>query len=469
MNYAAFLGRKRHLADAQGFKPTWIPDSLYGFQAETVRWAVRQGRAAIFADCGLGKTPMQLAWAQNVVRHTNKPVLILTPLAVGSQTMREAEKFGVPAARLRTGGDPGRAIVAVTNYEQLQHCDPAAYAGVVCDESSILKNFDGATRQRVTEFCRTLRYRLLCTATAAPNDTIELGTSSEALGELGYADMLSQFFVNDESSIAPLSHATKWRFKPHAEPVFWRWLASWARAFRSPEDIGYPADGFRLPSLETPVQTVAASRPLDGHLFTMPARTLQEQRQERRATLEKRCEAVAALATSHDRPFVAWCHLNDEGKLLARLIPDAVEISGADSDERKEEVFEGFASGAVRVLVTKPRIGGFGMNWQHCSDLSLFPSHSYEQYYQAIRRCWRFGQQRPVTATVITTEGEGDVLGNLQRKAAAADAMFASIVQAMADARRRRRAPEPPTRLECPPWIRSSPTITRSTTATVAS
>jgi hypothetical protein len=248
--------------------------------------------------------------------------------------------------------------------------------------------------------------------------------------------MLSMFFTNDEGTIAPMSYASKWRFKPHAGQPFWQWLCSWARAVRKPSDLGCDDGPFQLPSLSERVSIVQASRPADGRLFVSPARNLHEQRWERRATLTERCDRVAAIATSHGRPFVAWCHLNDEGDRLERLIPDAVQVSGADEDDAKIEKFEAFQSGQARVLITKPKIAGFGLNWQHCSDLSLFPSHSYEQYYQAIRRCWRFGQTREVLVDIVSTEGEADVLGNLQRKAVEADRMFAEMVNAMSSAMR---------------------------------
>jgi hypothetical protein len=297
-----------------------------------------------------------------------------------------------------------------------------------------LKNFDGVTKATVTEFMRNLPFRLLCTATAAPNDYIELGTSSEALGQLGYMDMLSMFFKNDEGSIHPLSYASKWRFKPHAAGSFWRWLCSWARAARKPSDLGFADDRFVLPPLEERVTITKTSRPFDGKLFVTPASNLHEQREERRATIRERCETAARLNAAHHRPYLSWCHLNDEGAMLKALCPDAVEVSGADEDEAKIEKFEAFSLGQVRGLITKPKIGGFGLNWQHCADMTTFPSHSYEQYYQGIRRCWRYGQTRPVTVDVISTEGESDVLGSLRRKSAAADRMFAEMIAAMHDA-----------------------------------
>jgi hypothetical protein len=458
MNYQAFLDNKAQLATDAGFAPLWMPDFLFDFQAHLLDWGIRKGRPAIFADCGLGKTPMQLVWAENVVRHTNKPVLVLTPLAVGSQTVREGAKFGIECHRSSDG--TVKPNITVTNYERLHHFTPDAFAGVVCDESSILKNFDGATKEAVTEFMRRIPYRLLCTATAAPNDYIEFGTSSEALGGLGYMDMLSRFFKNDQNSLHPatrtqhhgLNMSGKWRFKPHAERPFWRWMASWARAVRKPSDLGFHDGKFQLPNLIVNAHAVQASRPLDGYLFTVPAHGLSEQRSERRHTIQERCERVAELADTQ-KPMVAWCHLNSEGDLLEEMIPDAVQVSGADSDEEKEERFEAFASGQIRCLVTKPVIAGFGLNWQHCAHMTMFPSHSFEQYYQSTRRCWRFGQTQDVTVEIITTEGEADVMQNLTRKAEAAGRMFDMIVQEMGQELSIHTTNGYHARLETPAWL----------------
>jgi hypothetical protein len=449
-SYDAFLDRRARFVDGNGFDVA-PPSFLFDFQSQLVRWALKRGRAAIFADCGLGKTPMQLTWADAVVRHTNRPVLVVAPLSASAQTLEEAQKFGIDAERSRDGSRSGQTRVVITNYERLHLFDHGEYAGMVCDESSILKNFDGVTKAAVTEFMRRMTFRLLCTATAAPNDYIELGTSSEALGELGFMDMISRFFTNDESSLSPMSSNTKWRLKGHAQVPFWRWMCSWARAVRRPSDLGCADGRFVLPPLEVRVTTLASERPFTGKLFVTPAATLQEQREERRATIRSRCEHVAAVA-SHNDPFVAWAHLNDEADLLECLIPGAVQVSGSDADEAKEEKFHAFTSGQVRALVTKPKIGAFGLNWQHCAHMSFFPSHSYEQYYQAVRRCWRFGQARPVVVDVVTTEGESDVMQNLQRKADAADRMFKVMVDEMAHASgvADRRALSP---FEAPLWL----------------
>lgn len=444
-SYADFLAARAQLANAGGFEPIAMPDHLFDFQRVLVDFAVRQGRAALFADCGMGKTPMALAWARNVHEHTGKAVLLLTPPAVGAQFVAEAEKFGHEAAIDRSGR--AAAPVTVTNYEQLHKFDPHDFAGTVCDESSILKSFDGATKAAVTEFMRRQPYRLLATATAAPNDYTELGTSSEALGGLGYMDMLTRFFINKDRSISSrgrshfrmtnnptdISGAVKWRLKGHAEKPFWRWVATWARAIRKPSDYGFDDGAFVLPELVERVTTVQPRTTSTRSLIELPAVGLREEREETRRTLEERCEAAAA-ALDGAKHGVAWCHLNDESRLLAELIDGAVEVAGADSDYAKEEKLAAFTRGDIRVLVTKPSIGAWGLNWQHAHRMTYFPSHSYEQMYQAVRRMWRFGQTRPVEVDFITTPAGADVLANLRRKAAAADAMFSELVAHMNDA-----------------------------------
>jgi hypothetical protein len=427
-DYDAFLERKTHIGTNSGFEPLWMPDFLFPFQRELVRWSLVKGRAAIFADCGLGKTPMQLVWAQNVLERTCKPVLVLTPLSVGAQTVREAEKFGIEAKQSRDGSI--NAPIVVTNYQQLHKFDWQAFGGVVCDESSILKNFDGQIKSQVTAFLRKLPYRLLCTATAAPNDYIELGTSSEALGELGFMDMLNRFFKKAEATTSRSDEFRSgiYRFRGHSESHFWRWVCSWARAVRKPSDLGFDDSTYRLPELQC-VEHVIKSRTRNPEmLFDMPAIGLKEQRAERRRTIEERCESVAKLVSKTGKPAVTWCHLNDEGKMLEQMIPGAVEVAGSHSDEFKEEAFEAFVAGKIRVLISKPIIAGFGLNWQHCHHQTFFPSHSFEQWYQAIRRCWRFGQKHPVQVDIVSSEGEAGVLGNLNRKAEQCDRMFGTMV-----------------------------------------
>ncbi len=451
--YAAFLEGKTHAGAMHGFEPTFMPPELFDFQVDLTTWAVRKGRAAIFADCGLGKTPMQLAWAENVHRHTSRPVLVLTPLAVSAQTLREAAKFDIPAVRADEAiAGPG---INVSNYERLHHFEPSDFAGVVLDESSILKSFNGARRQQITQFMRKIPYRLLATATAAPNDYVELGTSAEALGEMGHMDMLNKYFKNDMNNSATrrmYGEAPKWRFKGHAETPFWRWVTSWARAIRKPSDLGYDDGRFILPPL-TERKHLVDVNPIDlGRLFDMPAATLEEQRDESRRSITERCEHVASL-TNHGQPALVWCHLNEEAKLLADMIPGAIEVAGQHTDTQKEDRLLGFADGKHRVLVTKPRIGAWGLNFQHCAHITYFPSHSYEQYYQAVRRSWRFGQQREVVVDVIYTEGQKKVFQNLTRKSGQADAMFGALVREMNNSIAHRVTRDYPHQERMPSWL----------------
>lgn len=453
--YEDFLAGKAQVATRGGFAPVYMPDFLMDFQAALTEWAVQQGRALLMEDCGLGKTPQELVWAENAVRHTNKPALLLTPLAVAGQMVREGEKFGIEVRRCNDGR-PKPGVINVTNYEKLHLFDPGDFGGAVCDESSILKDFAGQRRREITAFLRRMRYRLLATATAAPNDYTELGTSSEALGYLGHMDMLGRFFKNDlgNASIGRgyLGKTNRWRFRGHAERPFWQWVASWSRALRRPSDLGFANHGFQLPPLEEREHIVEARTIPEGWLFAVPAVTMEEQREEARRTLRERCEAAARLV-DHDLPAVVWCNLNAEGDLLENLIPGAVQVSGADPDEAKEEKLLAFSAGQIQKLVTKSMINGFGLNWQHCSHTVVFPTHSYERYYQLVRRFWRFGQTRPVRVDVVATEGQGGVLANLQRKAAAADRMFERLVEEMNNALHVERAREFTIPEEVPTWL----------------
>ncbi len=445
IDYSTFIERKSQLGSNAGFEPLFMPDFLFPFQRALIEWAVRKGRCAIFADCGLGKTPMQLVWAQNVVERTCKPVLVLTPLSVGAQTAREADKFGIEAKQSRDG--QVAAPITITNYQQLHKFDWQQFGGVVCDESSILKNFDGALKGQITEFMRKLPYRLLCTATAAPNDYIELGTSSEALGELRRVEMMAHFFNHDGGD------TSKWRLKKHAaKHLFWQWICTWARAVCKPSDLGFPDDAYKLPPLQIAEHIIRAKTPNPDFLFDMPAVGLDEQRKERRRTIDERCEMAAALCDT-GKPALAWCHLNEEGHLLEKLIPGAVEVEGADSDEFKEETVEAFVKGEIRVIVSKPQIFGFGMNFQHCAHQTFFPSHSFEQWYQAIRRCWRFGQKNPVRVDVISSEGEAGVLANMNRKAAQAEQMFSRLVELINNELRIEKRQEHKNQPIIPSWL----------------
>lgn len=642
--YADFLAAKGQRNTGHGFEPTDSPGHLFDFQRELVTWAVRQGRGAIFADCGMGKTPMELAWAQAVHEHTGKPVLFLTPLAVGFQICSEAEKFGHEAARSRNGKPA--ASITVTNYEQAAKFAPRDFGGIVCDESSAIKAFDGTTRAVVTELMREMPYRLLGTATAAPNDYLELGTSSEALGELGYTDMLTRFFVNDQrtassrSNFAASGRSVGWRFKGHAQEPFWRWVASWARAIRRPSDYGYDDGAFVLPALVERVHVVEAMTAREGTLFDVPAVGLSEEREEARRTLAERCEKAAEIVERRHEVSVVWCNLNSEGDLLERLIPRSIQVKGSDSVSVKEKAAEWFAGqrcicndpefsaklavwdgnlstrrtgggntrrtqtsaldalakqevakktantcasttkptarstgeaqsskpsttdadasdtpttpstgnasssrpeappssgtpGSVetsaslsrtttaslfhkkagaqsavlpstesadspstiatkpvrsedcsaalatrasatlgmtpsdltapgctcgyidgrRRLISKASIFGWGLNFQHCAHVVYFPTHSYESMYQAIRRCYRFGQTRPVEVDFITTVGGENILRNLQRKAASADAMFDALIAHMNDALRIQRRHNYSNEIEVPQWL----------------
>lgn len=454
-DYSVFLERKTQLGGDHGFVPASLPDFLFDFQRALVDWSIRKGRGAIFADCGMGKTPMQLVWASELCRHTGKPVLIVTPLAVGAQTIEEAAKFHIGAAR--SGDGQVADTITITNYERLEKFNPADFGGVVCDESSAIKSFDGVRRALVTDFMRKLPHRLLCTATAAPNDYIELGTSSEALGYLGHLDMLQRFFKNEQGNAVKTNRrwsGAKWRFKGHARERFWRWVCSWARAVRKPSDLGFSDDRFHLPPLIERDHVVVARSPAEGRLFDMPAVGLWEEREELRRTMKERCERAAMLATAHGRPVVVWCNLNPEGDLLERLIPGAIQVAGSNSLEEKEERFMAFSHGQARVLITKPKIGAWGLNWQHCSDVVFFPTHSYEQYYQAVRRCWRFGQTRPVLVEVVAPESGRGIMENLQRKAKAADQMFVELVAAMNHALTIERREYGRTTVEVPQWLR---------------
>lgn len=449
--YRRMVEAKTHLAGEFGFSPVYDNPHCHDFQRHLIEWALRQGRAATFADCGLGKTLMQLVWAENVHRKTAKPVLILAPLSVSSQTVEEAAKFGMEAARSQDGRLPDGAGIVTTNYERLHHFDAGDFGGVVCDESSILKNFDGAIKAQITRFMRKVPYRAMYTATPSPNDYTELGTSSEALGDMAYMDMLAAFFKSNDDTLHPAHIGQQWRFKGHAEPHFWRWVASWARAVRRPSDLGFADDGWTLPELRE-VRHEVKSKPLDGQLFAMPVRGLPQEREERKATIRERCEMAAEVLTSHDCG-VAWCHLNAEADLMTELLPGGVNLSGADSDDAKEEKFRAFRCGEIRFLVTKPKIAALGVNWQHCAACTYFDDYSYEQYYQAVRRFWRYGQTRPVTVHQVGTSSLAHVSASRKRKAEAADAMFAQMMAHMIDAQKHRRIFGNGEGVKVPTWI----------------
>lgn len=443
--YRAFISRKERMTPSEGFSPIWLPDFLFGFQSHCAEWAIRRGRAALIEDCGLGKTPQLLVYAENVARHTNKNVLILTPLAVSGQTIKEGEKFGVEVKQSRDGQSKGKITVA--NYERLHLFNPHEFVGVICDEASILKNYSGATRNAIIAFLRDAKYRLLCSATPSPNDYTELGNCVEALGVMRRVEMLSMYFIHDSADTGT------WRLRGHGEDAFWRFVASWARAVRKPSDLGFDDGDFILPELRMKQHTLE-SKALDGWLFPSVALTLDEQRKERRATLQTRCEKVAELANANSDHFIAWCSLNAESELIAKLTKNCIELTGSMSVDEKEEILEAFSAGKIENLVTKPEICGYGLNWQHCHQFSFFPSHSHEQFYQLVRRCWRFGQKHPVDGHIVTTEAESAVLNNLLSKEEAASHMFDRIIANMAQYYEYRHESYNPTKkMEFPPWL----------------
>ena len=428
MNYEQFIESKRVYVTPSGFDIDRgdLNPMLFPFQRDIVRWALRRGKAAIFADCGLGKTPMQLEWAHQVNQHTGRDVLILAPLAVSQQTVREGEKFGITVHPCKTGRDvqPG---VNISNYERLHHFAPAAFGGIVLDESSILKAQFGLMRHEITEFGRAIPYRLAASATPAPNDLVELINHAEFFGIMTEAEIKALFFTQDGNS------SNTFRLKRHAEQDFWRWMASWSVALRRPSDLGYADDGFILPPCHVHQVNVDLDSFQAGMLFAVEAVGLEEQRAARRASLTTRVAAAAELVNNSSEPWLVWCDLNDESAALAKAIPGAVEVVGSDSAEFKTAAMMGFSAGEHRVLVSKPSICGWGMNWQHCANVVFVGlSHSYEAYYQAVRRSWRFGQKRPVNVYVITSTAEGAVVANIERKEQQAMEMFDNIVQHMA-------------------------------------
>ena len=406
-----------------------LPACLFPHQRDIVTWALRRGRAALFAGTGLGKSLMELAWAQAIHRETGKDILHLAPLAVSTQLVREADKFGIPAITVAAQAEcaPG---INVTNYQKLDHFDLSRFGGIILDESSILKSTDGHYRTKLIEACQKIPFRLAATATPAPNDFMELGNHAEFLGVMKYTDMLATFFTHDGGS------TQNWRLKGHAENEFWKWMASWAVMLRKPSDLGYANEGYDLPPLRYHQHTVSveyAPSMETGFLFPIEASTLQERIAARRDTVEERVAAAAAV-TPADRPFVWWCNLNAESEALAKVIPGAVEVRGSDSEDAKERKLNDFSEGRIRVLVTKPSICGFGMNWQHCADTGFVGlNDSFEQFYQAIRRFWRFGQSSPVNCHIIASELEGATVANIKRKEADADRMAAAMVLHMAD------------------------------------
>lgn len=423
-SYQEFIESKAYSHIDAGFDVGQLPEGLKDFQRDCVAWACRRGRAALFADTGLGKTFMQLAWAEQVAKHTGRPVLVVTPLCVAQQTVSEGRKFGIDVEYLREGSSGFQ--IHVTNYEMLKNFSPDDYAGVVLDESSILKGMDGKMRRSITEFGETIPYRLSCTATPSPNDFMELGTQSEFLGVMSQVEMLAMFFIHDGSD------TQKWRLKGHGRARFWEWLATWAIVIRNPSDLGYDGSGYDLPPLNY-VDHIVETGDNDG-LFVRVAQGLQERNQARRESIDLRVDKAAEIVNEIDGPCIVWCHLNDESAKLADQIGGGVEVFGSMKPETKELLIGQFTDGDIHKLVTKPKIAGFGLNWQHCNNVVFVGlSDSWESFYQAVRRCWRFGQDKPVTVHIVTADTEGAVLGNIRRKQQQNEDMGREMANVMRD------------------------------------
>ena len=417
--YLEFLEKKRHSIGESGFTPNYYPDIAFDFQRAIIEKSIKKGRIAVFADTGLGKTLIQLSIAKNIIHHTNKKVLILTPLAVAFQFILEAEKLGIDDIEYSKDGHHTKKIV-ICNYERLHYFNESDFIGVILDESSILKNFDGAIKQKVTSFVKKIPYRFLSTATPSPNDFIELGTSSEALGYMGHMDMLTKFFKNNQNSVDSNNRniGEKFYLKPHAEKDFFAWVNQWSIMCKMPSDLGFSNERYSLPKLNINKHTVKNQSLIDINgqvqLFTPIAKSMTEVRFEQRVTEEQRCHKAIELADG--KTSVYWCNTNNESSILKSLDKDAVEIIGSQSIERKEEILLAFSRGEIKRIITKAKMTSFGLNWQHCNHSVYFPPWSYEQYYQAIRRFWRFGQKNDVTIDLVISDGQQRVLEALQQK-----------------------------------------------------
>lgn len=432
MTYEQFLEAKQQSTGNYGFGALKIPNSSFDFQAHVIEKALLKGRCAMFLDTGLGKTLIQISIADNIVRKTNKRVLILTPLAVAFQFLNEAVDKGITGDIEYSKDGRFTKMIVITNYERLHYFDSDDFICVMLDESSILKNFDGEIRQQVTQFMRKTPYRFLSTATPSPNDYIELGTSSEALGYMGYTDMLTRFFRNNKGSIEVRNAGSDYFLKPHAEKDFWRWVKGWSITMRKPSDLGYSDDKFVLPELTERI-TIVNNKNLIGRdgqmmMFNTPAVDFFEIKREVRNTLTERCEKAVELAEKHETS-VYWVNLNDEAKLIGELDKSASEIKGSMDIDKKEELLIAFSKGDIKKLITKTSITAFGLNWQHCNHTTYFPTYSYEQYYQAIRRFWRFGQKREVFVDLVLSDGQTRIMESLQAKRDKADEMFTLLTR----------------------------------------
>ena len=431
-DYQTFLQSKKHSIIDSGFSPNFYPDIAFDFQKYIIDKAVQKGRVAIFADTGLGKTLIQLSIAENIIRHTNKKVLIITPLAVSFQFMKEAEKIGVYDIEQTKDGKHTKKIV-ICNYERLHYLNPNDFEGVILDESSILKNFKGSTKAQITSFVKKIKYRYLSTATPAPNDFIELGTSSEALGYMGYMDMLGKFFKNNQGSSDSNAKniGDKYYLKPHAEETFFSWVNQWSIMVRMPSDLGFSDDRYQLPELITDQHMVKNQSLIDVNgqvqMFTPIAKTMTEVRHEQKQTEVKRCEKAVSL--TENKTSVYWVNTNKESELIKSLDNEAYDIKGSMSIEQKEERLLAFANGDIKRLITKARMTGMGLNWQHCNHSVFFPTWSYEQYYQAIRRFWRFGQKKPVHIDVVISDGQSRVLSALEEKTKKANELYTKLTK----------------------------------------
>lgn len=426
MEYEEFLKQKEFISVDAGFdgESMWLPEAIKPFQRDCVEYACRRGRSALFADTGLGKTLMQLSWAHRVVEFTNKPVLVLAPLCVAQQTVREGAKFGIESKYTRQP-ENSKAKIHVTNYEMLKNFSPENYSGIVLDESSILKGMNGKLRKAITDFAVMIPYRLSCTATPSPNDFMELGTQSEFLGIMSQTEMLATFFIHDGED------TSKWRLKGHARKKFWEWLATWAIVIRTPKDLGYEDAGYDLPKLHI-IEHVIETEATNG-LFVDIAQGLQERNKARRDSVNLRAEKAAEIMSEWDCG-IAWCNLNDESELITDLVDGCKEVTGSMTPDEKEKVLLGFSDGGVSKLSTKPKIAGFGLNWQHCNKmLFLGLSDSWEAFYQAVRRCYRFGQDKEVFVHVIISDREGAVLSNIKRKRDQDEQMRAEMQVIMGD------------------------------------
>lgn len=430
--YFNFIQNKKHLIGNFGFEPNYYPEIAFDFQKKIIEKAILKGRMAVFADTGLGKTLIQLSIAKNIINHTNKKVLILTPLAVAFQFIKESEKIGIDDIEYSKDGKHSKKIV-VSNYERLHYFNDKDFVGVILDESSILKNFDGKIKNQVTSFVKKIPYRYLSTATPSPNDFIELGTSSEALGYMGYMDMLSKFFKNNQNSIDSNNRniGEKYYLKPHAEKDFFAWVNQWAIMVKMPSDIGFSNDQYILPDLIVNKHIVKNQSLIDSkgqiNMFIPIAKSMTEVRHEQKQTEEQRCKKAIELA--QNKVSVYWCNTNNESYLLKSMDNNAVEIIGSQSIDKKEEILLAFSNGEIKRLITKAKMTSMGLNWQHCNHSVFFPTWSYEQYYQAIRRFWRFGQKNPVNIDLVISDGQTRVMEALEQKTKKAIELYQNLTQ----------------------------------------